>query len=180
MLRIKIIAPLLLCLVASFQAKASLIWEWSFVESDLYVQPGDTINLEVVVRNSALSDTNLNTSMISYDGSWGDLGNGPSYVTAIVSQNFSNLAPGQESQFLAATIIPRSNDNSGDILTVNPIMYGIEYPALIGITERMAIAPLVVHVAAVPLPPTVWLLGSGIVSMLGLGRVRKPGNMRHT
>lgn len=33
---------------------------------------------------------------------------------------------------------------------------------------------------AVPLPPAVWLLGSGLGGLLGLGRVSKRGNIRHT
>lgn len=174
---IKFLLALTIFLVAPIQAKAALVWEWGFVQNDIYATTGSTINIEVLVRNSADSDIGLTTYMHPNDGSWESIyaaGTGSYYIpTPYFYPDI--IQPGQEVKFLAAHILqlPKSfqfhGNNVGDIFQVDPIMYAFDSLGFNG-QEKKAIAPLTVHITAVPLPATLTLFLSGLIVLLRLGK----------
>ena len=162
----------------SFQSDAALIWEWEYSENDLYVDVGDVIEIDVVVRNSVASTENLAITVQTNDGSWGDLVSGPDYVVVVLAPDFGPyIEPGQSVEYTMAQLVPRSTaSNHGDIFLINALMYGFEYefppvfPPPTDGTGKFASEPLTVHFSAVPIPPAIALFISGIVGLIGVGK----------
>lgn len=173
-LRLNVIQSLILLLFTQ-TAQAALVWDWSFSDTNVTLTQTETFYIGGTITNDNSSTESLNIGAFSWWVSGGDLSNND-FMGVLYSfnptsndigglfENDSNavIAPGESFTFTLGHFDPIQPIDIGTEFTWSVRLFNDLYsPTETSITKTIS-------ATVVPLPPSIWLMFTGLVSLFTL------------